>query len=205
MGRLRNGTRLSKTSVTLTARIVSICMLAIGLIGGVSAYGAEQPAGTADFDYNGYSASQLKAISECIAGIPGATCPSYSASTMDHYTGTIKHNSMPTGIISTRSGWTQWAEAAMMANNYDGVYGSIKLSSDNDPTHTVKTGSSTVPFRLVGINQDNRADGRGKAGLTFQAVSYYSMPSSYRGWYVRNKMSKGSGNGGWRDSELRSP
>lgn len=104
--------------------------------------------GDAAFDYNGYGAAQLKAIGECIADIPGATCPSYSASGEDHYTGTIKHANMPTGVISTRAGWMQWADAAMKANDYDGIYGKVALSSANDPTHSVKNGKSTVFFRL---------------------------------------------------------
>lgn len=61
----------ARLGMMLTAIIVSICMLVFSFIGGGLAYGAEAPAGTADFDYNGYSASQLKAISECNAGIPG--------------------------------------------------------------------------------------------------------------------------------------
>lgn len=196
----------ARFGVMLTAMIVSICMLVFSFIGGGIAYGAESPAGTDDFDYNGYSASQLKAISECIAGIPGKPCPSYSASTVDHYTGTVKHANMPTGVISTKDGWLKWADAAMKANSYDGVYGLVKLSSANDTTHSVKTVSSTIYFRLVGINHDDRADGRGKAGLTFQAIGLSSMPSysynsiwiSYDGVNYNNKNT-----GGWRDSELR--
>lgn len=208
----------ARFGVMLVAIIVSICMLVFSFIGGGLAYGAEQPAGTADFDYNGYSASQLKAISECIAGIPGKPCPSYSASTVDHYTGTPKHANMPTGVISTKDGWLKWADAAMKANSYDGVYGLVKLSSDNDTTHSVKDGSSTVYFRLVGINHDDRSDGLGKAGLTFQAIGYYRIPSSdqhYDGSWddgswdngtVINKTDAsgwGTNAGGWRDSELR--
>ena len=200
----------ARFGVMLVAIIVSICMLVFSFIGGGLAYGAEQPAGTDDFDYNGYSASQLKAISECIAGIPGKPCPSYSASTVDHYTGTQKHANMPTGVISTKDGWLQWADAAMKANRYDGVYGLVKLSSANDTTHSVKDGSSIMYFRLVGINQDDRSDGLGKAGLTFQAVRDSLMPSSHlvsyynNGWNKDDSMNKKRTNsGGWRDSELR--
>ena len=54
---------------------------------------------------------------------------------------------------------------------------------------------NNVRFRLIGINQDNRSDGTGKAGLTFQAVGYYSISS---------KMNTVDTNaGGWRDSMLR--
>lgn len=35
--------------------------------------------------------------------------------------------SMPTSIINTKSGWLKWADAAMKANNYDGVYGTLKM------------------------------------------------------------------------------
>ena len=204
--RIGKNTSMSRFGVMLTAMAASACMLAVGFVGGGLAYGAEPPAGNAIFDYNGYSAAQLKAIGECIADIPGATCPSYSASGEDHYTGTIKHANMPTGVISTREGWMQWADAAMKANDYDGIYGSVSLSSANDPTHSVKDGKSTVLFRLVGINKDNRADGRGKAGLTFQGIGYYAMPSSYYGgdWNRFDRMnSQWTNVGGWRDSELR--
>lgn len=199
----------ARLGMMLTAIIVSICMLAFSFIGGGLAYGAEAPAGTDDFDYNGYSASQLKAISECIAGIPGKPCPSYSASTVDHYTETQKHANMPTGVISTKDGWLKWADAAMKANSYDGVYGLVKLSSDNDTTHSVKTGSSTMYFRLVGINQSDRSDGLGKAGLTFQAV--YQIPSPYHYHYdsywdnlFKSKINQPWTNaGGWHGSYLR--
>ena len=52
-----------------------------------------------------------------------------------------------------------------------------------------------VRFRLIGINQDNRADGTGKAGLTFQAIGNYSIESSMNTTH--------SSSGGWRDSMLR--
>jgi len=52
-----------------------------------------------------------------------------------------------------------------------------------------------VRFRLIGINQDSRADGTGKAGLTFQAIGNYSIESSMN--------TTDSSSGGWRDSMLR--
>lgn len=64
----------ARFGVMLTAIIVSICMLVFSFIGGGLAYGAESPAGDDNFNYNGYSVAQLKAISECIAGIPGKPC-----------------------------------------------------------------------------------------------------------------------------------
>ena len=207
MIKLDNMKKLKKLNkLIMISLLTSACMLTTSMVNGSVAYGAEAPAGTADFDYNGYSAAQLKAISECIAGIQGKPCPSYSASTVDHYTGTVNHANMPTGVISTRSGWLQWADAAMKANSYDGVYGLVKLSSANDTTHTVKEGSCVFRFRLVGINQDDRSDGTGKAGLTFQFVTYLNMPSSKYGgsWKDRDRMNNGwTAYGGWRDSELR--
>ena len=55
---------------------------------------------------------------------------------------------------------------------------------------------SNVRFRLIGINQDDRADGTGKAGLTFQTIGYYTN---------NNILTSGITNtaGGWRDSMLR--
>lgn len=48
---------------------------------------------------------------------------------------------------------------------------------------------------MIGINQDNRADGTGKAGLTFQAIGYYT---------IRGRMNNSDLNaGGWRDTLLR--
>ena len=48
---------------------------------------------------------------------------------------------------------------------------------------------------MIGINQDDKADGRGKAGLTFQAISYITENSPMN--------TAPSNSGGWRDSQLR--
>ena len=109
--------------------LTSACMLTTSLVNGSIAYGAEAPAGDENFNYNGYSATQLKKISACISGVvPESECPSYEASSKDYYTGTVNHVNMPTGVISTKSGWLKWADAAMKANSYDGVYGTLRIA-----------------------------------------------------------------------------
>ena len=89
--------------------------------------------------------------------------------------------------------------AAMEKNLTDGVKGTLTLSD-----------GSNLPFRLIGILHDDRADGSGrKAGLTFMAWNALpkaycmngTMPSSDSTTYCS---SNGSTNkGGWRDSNLR--
>ena len=48
---------------------------------------------------------------------------------------------------------------------------------------------------MIGINQDNRADGSGKAGLTFQAIGAYNIKSAMN--------TTKSNAGGWRDTLMR--
>lgn len=89
--------------------------------------------------------------------------------------------------------------AAMEKNLTDGVKGTLTLSD-----------GSNLPFRLIGILHDDKADGSGrKAGLTFMAWNALpkaycmngTMPSSDSTTYCS---SNGSTNkGGWRDSNLR--
>lgn len=72
---------------------------------------------------------------------------------------------------------------------------------DGDKRGNVKmTNGSTMEFRLIGMNHDDKADGTGKAGLTFMATDASKIPahamftSSNYYTYV---------NGGWRDTDLR--
>lgn len=88
--------------------------------------------------------------------------------------------------------------AEMEKNLTDGVKGTLTLSD-----------GSNLPFRLIGILHDDKADGSGrKAGLTFMA--WNALPKAYCmngtissshatecAWY------SGVGAGGWRDSDLR--
>lgn len=83
--------------------------------------------------------------------------------------------------------------AAMEKNLTDGVKGTLTLSD-----------GSNLPFRLIGILHDDRADGSGrKAGLTFMA--WNALPKAY----VVNDNDNGgddwsyANRGGWRDSLLR--
>jgi len=71
---------------------------------------------------------------------------------------------------------------------------------DGDKRGNVKmTNGSTMEFRLIGMNHDDKADGTGKAGLTFMATDASKIPAhamftSSNHTYV---------NGGWRDTDLR--
>ena len=133
MIKLKKKINIRNVSIMLTSLAVSAGMLISSFACGNVAYGAEAPAGDDNFNYNGYSATQLKKISECISGVvPESECPSYEASSKDYYTetgGTVNHASMPTGVISTKAGWLKWADAAMKANSYDGVYGTLRIAS----------------------------------------------------------------------------
>ena len=75
--------------------------------------------------------------------------------------------------------------AAMEKNLTDGVKGTLTLSD-----------GSNLPFRLIGILHDDKADGSGrKAGLTFMA--WNALPKAY---VMNNSYTN---RGGWRDSLLR--
>ena len=75
--------------------------------------------------------------------------------------------------------------AAMEKNLTDGVKGTLTLSD-----------GSNLPFRLIGILHDDKADGSGrKAGLTFMA--WNALPKAYA---MNNSYTN---KGGWRDSLLR--
>lgn len=75
--------------------------------------------------------------------------------------------------------------AAMEKNLTDGVKGTLTLSD-----------GSNLPFRLIGILHDDKADGSGrKAGLTFMA--WNALPEAYA------MNSRNVSKGGWRDSLLR--
>lgn len=89
--------------------------------------------------------------------------------------------------------------AAMEKNLTDGVKGTLTLSD-----------GSNLPFRLIGILHDDKADGSGrKAGLTFMA--WNALPKAY---CMNGTMPSSDGtthcsfdghtnDGGWRDSDLR--
>lgn len=75
--------------------------------------------------------------------------------------------------------------AAMEKNLTDGVKGTLTLSD-----------GSNLPFRLIGILHDDKADGSGrKAGLTF--IAWNALPKAYA---MNNSYTN---MGGWRDSLLR--
>lgn len=75
--------------------------------------------------------------------------------------------------------------AAMEKNLTDGVKGTLTLSD-----------GSNLPFRLIGILHDDKADGSGrKAGLTFMA--WNALPKAYA---MNDSLTN---EGGWRDSLLR--
>ena len=88
--------------------------------------------------------------------------------------------------------------AEMEKNLTDGVKGTLTLSD-----------GSNLPFQLIGILHDDKADGSGKkAGLTFMAWNAlpkaYCMNGTMPNGTVTSCSSDGSTNkGGWRDSNLR--
>lgn len=70
---------------------------------------------------------------------------------------------------------------------------------DGDKRGNVKmTNGSTMEFRLIGMNHDDKADGTGKAGLTFMATDASKIPA--HAMFTSNYTYV---NGGWRDTDLR--
>lgn len=84
-----------------------------------------------------------------------------------------------------RAGWQQWAEDSLNSDaNNKGTMSLVDTKGQN----------RTISIRLIGINHDDRADGKGKAGLTFQATGSYTD-------HAMNSSTTNSG--GWRDSDMR--
>lgn len=72
-------------------------------------------------------------------------------------------------------------------------------NGDGDKRGNVKmTNGSTMEFRLIGMNHDDKADGTGKAGLTFMATDASKIPA--HAMFTSNYTYV---NGGWRDTDLR--
>lgn len=73
-------------------------------------------------------------------------------------------------------------------------------SGDGDKRGNVKmTNGSTMEFRLIGMNHDDKADGTGKAGLTFMATDASKIPAHA----MFTSLNYTDVNGGWRDTDLR--
>lgn len=71
---------------------------------------------------------------------------------------------------------------------------------DGDKRGNVKmTNGSTMEFRLIGMNHDDKADGTGKAGLTFMATDASKIPA--HAMFTSSNYT--DVNGGWRDTDLR--
>lgn len=77
-------------------------------------------------------------------------------------------------------GWKDWAEQ--------------NLRNDTRGQFTMR--NDTVQVRLVGVNVDNRADGKGKAGLTFMTTTYITETNTNVGDTDNNA-------GGYRDLRNR--
>ena len=77
-------------------------------------------------------------------------------------------------------GWYDWAEQ----NLHNDTRGQFTMRGD------------TVQIRLVGVNVDNRADGKGKAGLTFMTTTYVSEADT-------NMADTDNNAGGYRDVRNR--
>lgn len=72
---------------------------------------------------------------------------------------------------------------------------------DGDKRGNVKmTNGSTMEFRLIGMNHDDKADGTGKAGLTFMATDASKIPA--HAMFTSSNYATDV-NGGWRDTDLR--
>ena len=96
--------------------------------------------------------------------------------------------------------WTldeQKAAATDIAKNGTSsvVYAKAKAAMDAGTKFTMKlTNGKMLEYRIIGINHDDLADGSGKAGLTFFAISSG----------IDSRMNATDTNaGGWEDSELR--
>lgn len=73
-------------------------------------------------------------------------------------------------------------------------------NGDGDKRGNVKmTNGSTMEFRLIGMNHDDKADGTGKAGLTFMATDASKIPAHT----MFTSSNYTDVNGGWRDTDLR--
>ena len=77
-------------------------------------------------------------------------------------------------------GWKDWAKQ----NLHNDTRGQFTMRGD------------TVQVRLVGVNVDNRADGKGKAGLTFMTTTYITETDT-------NVGNTGNNAGGYRDLRNR--
>lgn len=77
-------------------------------------------------------------------------------------------------------GWKDWAKQ----NLRNDTHGQFTMRGD------------TVQVRLVGVNVDNRADGKGKAGLTFMTTTYVSEINT-------SMADNGNNAGGYRDVRNR--
>ncbi len=76
------------------------------------------------------------------------------------------------------------------------AYAKAKAAMDAGTEFSVKlTNGKTMTYQIIGINHDNLADGRGKAGLTFAAVS---------GDIETRMNATDTTEGGWEKSEIRS-
>lgn len=74
-------------------------------------------------------------------------------------------------------------------------------TGEGDKRGTIRTSKGNIEFRLIGINHDDRADGNGKAGLTFLATDSRVIPT-HQMKHVPTSPAPDF-YGGWRDSDLR--
>lgn len=115
-------------------------------------------------------------------GDSGFSYDGYSARQIKDIANCISSVDTNTRLCAERGsqGWHDWAEQ----NLHNDTRGQFTMRGD------------TVEIRLVGINVDNRADGKGKAGLTF-------MTTTYIGESPTNLADTNNNAGGYRDIRNR--
>ena len=108
---------------------------------------------------------------------------------------------MKTVVNKDAKDWTldeQKAAATDIAKNGTSsvVYAKAKAAMETGTTWSLKLATgNTMPYRIIGINHDDLADGSGKAGLTFEAMN------GALGCLPMNATNTNAA--GWEKSELR--
>ena len=122
------------------------------------------------------------AMAESGQGNSNFSYAGYSARQIKDIANCISGVDTTTNLCGERGsqGWKDWAKQ----NLRNDTHGQFTMRGD------------TVQVRLVGVNVDNRADGKGKAGLTFMTTTYVSEINT-------SVADSGNNAGGYRDVRNR--
>ena len=122
------------------------------------------------------------AMAESGQGNSNFSYAGYSARQIKDIANCISKVDTTTSLCGERGsqGWHDWAKQ----NLHNDTRGQFTMRGD------------TVQIRLVGVNVDNRADGKGKAGLTFMTTTYVSETNT-------NMADTNNNAGGYRDVRNR--